>query len=261
MSTRAERVRNSTAWIAALLLGGAATCASAQPVMRAPDEASYVNRVVPDIVIRTAGGERRLSSVWREGPVLLTLVFTRCAGVCSPYLRALRAADAQLGAPTDIRRLVISFDPRDTAEDMRRTAGHLDLANRPDWIFAVAAPGDIARVTRAAGFWFAWDAGREQFDHPALLVAIRGGRIVRLLVGGTVTTARLAEVLREARGQFVASYPLPGDVRFRCFDYDPATGRATLAWGALLLLVPAAAATSGTLLLFRRRRHAEVRDS
>jgi protein SCO1/2 len=186
--------------------------------------------------------------------VLLTLVFTRCAGVCSPYLRALHAADAQLGAPSDLRRVVLSFDPRDTVEDMRQTAAHMGIAGSSDWIFGVATPEDIGRVTRAAGFWFAWDAAREQFDHPAMLVAIREGRVVRLLVGGTVTAARLAEVLHEARGQFVASYPLPGQVRFRCFEYDPATGRSTLGWGATLLLVPAAVAASGTLLLFGRRQ-------
>ena len=245
-------MRGRTGWIAALVLVGAAASASAQPLLPAPDEGAYINRPFPDIVIRTTDGERRLSEIWREGPVLLTLVFTRCAGVCSPYLRSLRAADAQLGAPGDLRRVVVSFDPRDTADDMRRTAGHLNLSDRPDWIFGVATPEEIGRVTRAAGFWFAWDATREQFDHPAMLVAIREGRLVRLLVGGTVTTVRLAEVLQEARGQFVASYPAPGSVRFRCFDYDPATGRTTLAWGAMLLLVPAVVAVAGTLLLFRR---------
>lgn len=85
-----------------------------------------------------------------------------------------------------------------------------------------------------------------------MLVAIRDGRIVRLLVGGTVTALRLAELLQEARGQFVASYPMPGNVRFRCFEYDPATGPSIPGWGALLLVVPAAVATTGTLLLFGR---------
>ena len=116
----------------ALLLACASVSASAEPQVRPPDEASYINQPFPDIVIRTMGSERRLSSLWREGPLLLTLVFTRCAGVCSPYLRALHAADAQLGAPTDVRRVVLSFDPRDTPEDLRRTAAHLDVSDRPD---------------------------------------------------------------------------------------------------------------------------------
>src|SRR5207247_9726576 len=39
---------------------------------------------------------------------------------------------------------------------------------------------DIGRAAHAAGFWFTWDAAREQFDHPAMLVAIRDGRIVQV---------------------------------------------------------------------------------
>src|SRR5262245_8697826 len=251
MSSRAERLMRAAATVAALVLACASASASTQSP---PDEAAHLNQPFPDILVRTTTSERPLSSLWREGPVLLTLVFTRCAGVCSPYLRALQAADAQLGAPADVRRVVLSFDPRDTAEDMQRTALHLGISNRPDWIFAVASPDDIGRVARAAGFWFTWDAARGQFDHPAMLAAIRTGRLVRLLVGGTVTAARLGEVLDEARGQFVASYPLPGNVRFRCVDYDPATGRARIAWGALLLLLPSAMAIAGTLLLFMRPR-------
>ena len=95
-----------------------------------PDEARYVTRDVPDIAIRTADGEILLSALWREGPLVLTMVFTRCAGICSPYLRALRRADEALDLPDDVRRVVVSFDPRDTPDEMRRTAEHLGVARR-----------------------------------------------------------------------------------------------------------------------------------
>ncbi len=217
-----------------------------------PDEARYVSREVPDIAIRTVAGEIPLSALWRRGPLVLTMVFTRCAGICSPYLRALRRADEALDLPDDVQRVVLSFDPRDTPDDMGRTAEHLDVAGRPGWVLGVAAPADVDRLARALGFWFEWDEGRRQFDHPALLVGVREGRVARLLVGGSVNAARLGEVVREARGQFIASYPLPGDVLFRCFDYDPVTGAPTLAWGALVLLVPALGTTVTTLVLFRK---------
>ena len=180
------------------------------------------------------------------------MVFTRCAGICSPYLRALRRADEALDLPDDVRRVVVSFDPRDTPDDMQRTAEHLGVAGRAGWVLGVAAPADVDRLARALGFWFEWDDDRRQFDHPALLAGIREGRVARLLVGGSVNAARLGEVVREARGQFIASYPLPGDVLFRCFDYDPVTGVATPAWGALVLLVPALGTSVATLVLFRR---------
>jgi cytochrome oxidase Cu insertion factor (SCO1/SenC/PrrC family) len=228
------------------------TVPSKPVIQTAPDEDRYVNGEVPDIVIRTREGQMRLSSLWQRGPVLLTMVFVRCAGVCTPYLRALRSADEAIDAPSDLQRVVLSFDPRDSVDDMARTAAHLGVGRGDGWYVGIADPADIERVSRALGFWFTWDEARQQFDRPAMLAGIRGGRVARLLIGGSITPARLAEVVREARGQFVASYPLPGPARFRCFDYDPATGSASLSWGTLLLIVPAFVAAAVTVGLFRR---------
>ena len=44
---------------------------------------------------------------------------------------------------------------------------------------------------------------RQQFDHPAMLAGIRDGRLVRLLVGGVVSSGRLDELVREVSGEFV----------------------------------------------------------
>jgi cytochrome oxidase Cu insertion factor (SCO1/SenC/PrrC family) len=259
-SSRMSRTRAFV--ILAALLSALATAHPSANARRAllpvpgapPDESVYVNRPVPDILLRTTAGERWLSSLWGEGPLVLTFVFTRCSGVCSPYLRALRAADDALDNPGDVRRVVLSFDPRDTAGDMRRAAEHAGVAERDGWTLGVGSPDDIAALTSAVGFWSTWDEGRQQFDHPALLAGIRDGRVSRLMIGDSITPARLGEVIREARGEFVASYPLPGLVRFRCFDYDPATGRATLAWGAVVMIVPAGVAALATVVLFRRGR-------
>jgi cytochrome oxidase Cu insertion factor (SCO1/SenC/PrrC family) len=226
--------------------------ASVPALIDPPDEARYINAPVPDVMIRTAEGNARLSSLWRDGPVLLTLVFSRCSGVCSPYLRELRRADEALGQPSDVRRVVLSFDRRDTVEDMRESAEHLGVRDRPGWLVGVADPDEIAALAHALGFWSAWDQSRQQFDHPAMLAGLRKGRVARLLVGETVTPARLGEVIREARGEFVASYPLPGQARFRCFEYNGATGRVTLAWSALLMVLPAFGAITVTLVLFGR---------
>ncbi len=83
-----------------------------------------------------------------------------------------------------------------------------------------------------------------------MLAGVRDGRLVRLLVGGSIGSGRLNELVREVSGEFVASYPLPGRVRFRCVQFDPATGRVTLDWGFALLLVPMAVAAATTLLMF-----------
>lgn len=217
-----------------------------------PDEGRYLQKEVPDLLVRDArGGTFPLSKAWAERPILLALVFTRCAGICSPFLSSLRSAEASVGGSgTDYGTVVLSFDPRDTAEDMTALAGRLGLEARPEWTFGVASGAGVERLARSVGFWFRWDEPTRQFDHPALLVAVDRGHVVRLMVGGAVEPVRLLEVVRELRGEFVAAYPLPGRVLFRCFQYDPRTGRFALDWGFLLLALPSALTLLGTAAIF-----------
>jgi protein SCO1/2 len=224
-----------------------------------PDEGRYLRREVPDLLVRDARGVMlRLSGLWADRPILLALVFTRCAGVCSPFLSSLRSAEDSVGGSgRDYRTVVLSFDPRDTADDMAAMAARLGLEARRDWTFGVADADDVERLARAVGFWSRWDESREQFDHPAMLVAVDGGRVVRLSVGGMVEPVRLEEIVRELRGEFVAGYPVPGRVLFRCFEYDPRTGRWALDWGFLLLAVPAAVTFLGTAAAFAAARRSD----
>jgi len=222
-----------------------------------PNEGRYLYQPVPDILVHS-WEVFRLSELWRERPILLTLIFTRCAGVCSPLLRSLKAATASVGgAGREYALVVLSFDARDTLSDMVSLADYLGLSNERAWIFGVASAEDIARLVRATGFWFEWEAASRQYDHPAMVIGIREGRIVRFLIGGTVSPVRLQEVVRELRGEFVPAYPLPRrDVLFRCFQYDPASGRWRPDWGFLLLLVPGMVTILGTVWIFRREHRA-----
>jgi cytochrome oxidase Cu insertion factor (SCO1/SenC/PrrC family) len=243
-----------------------AVSVAAQPDPRAepPDETRLLNTTLPDVTLETADGARiPLWSVGNGRPLVLGFVFTRCAGVCSPFLRSWRSADRSVSQPAAIHRLVISFDPRDSVDDMRALAGHVGASNDPDWTFAIAAPDDVRRLAEATGFWYEWDAARQQFDHPAVLAGIRDRRLVRLLAGGSISSGRLDDLVREVSGEFVASYPLPGRVRFRCVQFDPATGRITLDWGFALLLVPMAVTAVTTLVMFRAgaRRPADQNGS
>jgi len=218
-----------------------------------PSEERFLNVPVPDIWLTTANGGRvKLSQIANQQPLVLTFVFTRCAGVCSPFLRAWLTADRARGRASAYSRLALSFDPRDTQGDMSVLSHHLELSEREDadWTFAVGEPDDVRRLAESIGFWWDWDESRQQFDHPAMLAGIRDGRLVRLLVGGSVSPARLDELVREASGEFIPSYPLPGRVPFRCVQFDVATGRMKLDWGFALLLVPVAATSFGTFVMF-----------
>ncbi len=237
--------------IGTLVLVGSTGVVAAADRTIPPEEDRFTNAPLPNVALTTAAGTRTdVASVAGGRPLLLALVFTRCAGVCSPFLASWHAADRWLPASRAVSRLVLSFDPRDSAADMAELARHLEVADDATWTFAVAAPEDIRRIADAVGFWYDWDASRQQFDHPALLAAARHGRVIRLLVGARVTSARLDELVREAAGEFVARNPLPGRARFRCVQYDPRTGRLSLAWGSALLVVPLAAVGLTTAVMF-----------
>ena len=246
MRARAGRVIG-----AALLAGTIGSAAGPDDRSVPPDEDRFVNVPLPNIVLTTSSGARvEMTDVASGRPLLLALVFTRCAGVCSPFLGSWRSADGWLPARGSVQRLVLSFDPRDSTADMAELARHLGVDRDAGWTFAIAGADDVRRLAAAVGFWYDWDESRQQFDHPAMLAAVRDGRLVRLLVGGTITSGRLDELVREASGEFVRSYPLPGRVRFRCVQYDARTGRASLDWGFLLLLVPVGSVGIGTPILF-----------
>jgi cytochrome oxidase Cu insertion factor (SCO1/SenC/PrrC family) len=228
----------------------AAVCgyASNQP----PNEGLYIYKEVPDIGIQSAGRvTTRLSTLWKNEPVLLTMIFTRCADVCSPFLRSLKAAAADApGLGRDYRIVVLSFDPHDTAADMANLADSLGVSADPAWIFGVAPAADVKRLAKASGFWFEWNPSLQQYDHPSLVVAIDRGRLVRMLVGANVPDASLREVVQELRGKFVASYALTGKVAFRCFEYDPQSGRYSLDWGVIVMLLPGVGAMAAVIWAF-----------
>lgn len=239
----------------ALVPGGSALAqpgAEPPPIAR-PDENKYVNEQVPDVLLHLRGEERhRLSRLWNEKPILLTLVFSRCAGVCSPFLRSVKSvSDSTIGPGDDYQFVVISFDPQDTPEDMRNMAEAIGVADRPGWIFGTVSKKDIDQLTSAFDFQFQWDETRQQYNHPATLIAIDNGRSVRALTGGAVSHGRFKEVVSELRGEFVPVYPLQTKVLFRCFDYSPDKGFSPN-WGLFLIMLPAVVAIAGTLVIFGR---------
>lgn len=233
----------------------AATTANIPPAPPGPMEDLVIYHPVPDISVRTTTGETLpLSRIAAGKPLLVTLVFARCAGICYPFLRSLKSAVAALPSTTPHRILVLSFDQRDTPKDMRAAAAGLGLADNSVWVYATASPTDVRTLSAATGFWFTWDEQRGQYDHPAVLLALRNGRLIRLFTGPTISPPALGAILWELAGGFVRSYPAPGDQpAFRCFQFDPTTRSLTLDWGALLLITPAAFALLITVVVFARQ--------
>lgn len=199
--------------------------------------------VIPrDLVVRTIDGRSAvLADLWREQPLLVTLYYTRCSGICVPYLLSLgRIANAATDTERPYRILAISFDPEDSLDDVRAHTEALGLAAKPGWSFGVADAAGVRALAAAFGFWYRFDRELGQYDHQAMTAAIIDGRLVRVLPGNPVNPRAFRELLWELRGNYVPTYTLPsGEALGSCLDYDPVTGEMHLGRGLLLLVLPA----------------------
>lgn len=254
--------------LVAITLGSGITCAQEIPdpalLFEPPDETSLFGRAVPDIGLRYADGSSgHLSDQWAERPVFVTLVFSRCAGICSPYLGLLKSTVEQVGSSGDrYQMMVISFDMRDRPEDLIALAKHHHLENDSGWTFAApASQEELTALCESLDFDFRWDEQRRQYNHPAITVALRQGKFARISVGEEISPGRFKEMLSDARGEFVPIYPAPGQATalFRCFDYDPERG-FTPNWGMLLLIAPGLGALSLAAGMFLAARLATPRS-
>jgi cytochrome oxidase Cu insertion factor (SCO1/SenC/PrrC family) len=233
--------------------------AGADPLM--PQEGRVLYRLLPDARLQSADGAvQTLAALWRETPLLLVFAFSRCAGVCSPLLLQLKdAAERVGGIGTEYRILVVSFDSADTPEQLAAFARRSGVWQQQGWLFATAEPDALAPLLQTVGFWYSPVTGTDQYDHPAMVLGVRKGRIVRVHVGALIRTMELRAILHELRGDPVLAYPLPtAEMPFRCYGYNPETGAFRLEWGIVLLLAPTLVGAVAVWLTFaRQRRRAE----
>lgn len=208
------------------------------PQYSTKEEVNIYKRVY-DAPIETIKGEQTsLLRLTEREPLIVALIFTRCSNICYPFLLRLKE-DLQFGNPRGrFNVAVVSFDPRDSKEDMERMAKGFGLDREPDWIFGITK--EIDSLIRSIGFDILWDEARQQFDHDALLVGLnKDGRISKKLIG-IRNTKDLNLLVSSINNVYAPTYRLPGqNLLFSCFNYDPETGKTTPGTGLLFLALPA----------------------
>lgn len=180
-----------------------------------------------------------LYQIVSQNPTILALIFTRCTGICDPFLLQLKE-DLQFEInQKKVSIVVISFDPRDTREDMHLFAERFGLNNDKHWIFAVT--DGICNLNKSIGFNPVWDSTRNQYDHDALLVGInREGYITKKLIG-LRNQHELKLLINSINDVFVPTYRIPNkNILFSCFNYNSKTGKNTPGLGLLFIAIPAA---------------------
>ena len=240
-----------------LLIFGFCNFADAQSTSAALKEETNIYARVYDAPLQVVGQESAtFDELYAQRPVILALIFTRCTGICNPFLVKLKETLQFKSGDDSFRVLVLSFDPRDNLSDMRRLAQNLRLEENKEWAFATT--DSISKLTQSVGFDPIWDSVRQQFDHDALLVGInREGYITKKLIG-LRERGDLELLIGSINNVFVPTYRLPNqNMLFSCFNYDPVSGKNKPGLGLIVLALPAVLTASLLLLinyLVRRTR-------
>lgn len=186
----------------------------------------------------TAGRNATLQELANDKPLILAFLFTRCSGICSPFLLQLKENMLSVRSDTGFDIVVLSFDARDDVQDMDNLSRKFDLENDSQWIFAVT--DSIPALLGSIGFDPVWDESRQQYDHDALLVGVnRNGYITKKLIG-IRSASDLEALVASTADIFSPTYRLPAsNTIFSCFNYDPVTGRNMPGTGLLFIVLPA----------------------
>ena len=201
------------------------------------EETNIYEKVYDAPLNLTTGQQIAFHKLYSGKPILLALVFTRCTGVCNPFLLEL-SGNLQF-KDKSFNVLVLSFDPRDSLKDMQLLAKRFGLENNKQWFFGTT--NNIEELNKSIGFNPVWDVARSQYDHDALLVGINSeGYITKKLIG-IRNRHDLDLMIASINNVFAPSYRLPNkNTLFSCFNYDPATGKNVPGSGLLFIALPAA---------------------
>lgn len=122
-------------------------------------------------------------------PTLLSLVYFRCPGTCSPLMfgvsKFIDEVDLQPG--TDYQVITVSFDYTENIDlGIKKKASYVSTMNKKDlakyWQFFVSDSLNIAKLCQSVGYNYKYI--NNEFVHPTGLIAIASdGKITRYLRG------------------------------------------------------------------------------
>ncbi len=250
-------------------VGPASMPADRQPdVLEGVNVAEKLGDAVPlNLPVRDEDGrERPLHDFLLPGkPVVLNLGYYGCPMLCGLVLNGLTKTVAAMGwTPGEQFTIIsLSIDPQETPrlarEKKRNYINSLGKAQAAaGWHFLTADEAVSQAVADAVGFGYRYDAIKNQYVHPAVLVILTPeGRVSRYLYGIAYPERTLRLSLVEAAEGKVGS--TVDRVLLTCFEFDPELGSYRVAAMGLMrlagaLTVVVVATVIGTALLREGRR-------
>jgi protein SCO1 len=162
-----------------------------------------------------------------DKPVVLSLVYYHCPGICTPLLTNLSETldQIKLVPGQDFKVITISFDPYETPDKAAKwKKSYIEGMKRKDmnpnfWYFMTGDSLSISKLTDAIGFHFKSD-GKKDFIHAgAIYILAKDGKISRYMFGTEFLPQDLKLALIEAQRE--EANPTINKILAMCYSYDP----------------------------------------
>jgi protein SCO1 len=229
-------------------------------------------QVPGDLTFKDETGKTvRLQDYYGKRPILISLVYYECPGLCTMTLNGVARSLRMLAfTPSkEFEVLTISFDPRETPElAARKKKTYLKEYLQPGlvnhnaadaeggWHFLTSDEANIAALTKAVGFRYAYDEKTKQYAHAsAIMLLTPQGKVSRYFYGLEYSTKDIRLGIIEAAENRIGT--LSDAIQLMCYAYDPSSAKYSLAIlkvmriGAVLTVL-----SLGTFMfvMFRRER-------
>jgi len=215
-----------------------------------------------------SGSTVRLGQYFSSGkPVVLSLVYYRCPGLCTMTLNSMSAAfkPLTLNVGKDFEVVTVSIDPKETPKlAAAKKAEYLKRYGRPGaeagWHFLTGDEASIQALAGAVGFRYVYQPEIDQYAHAAaIMVATPQGKLARYFYGIEYSARDLRLGLVEASDNKTGT--LADVMTLLCYQYDPKSGK----YGAAVMRIVRAGGVATVLglgafivLTLRRERRPVV---
>ncbi|MGI8772662.1 MAG: SCO family protein [Acidobacteriaceae bacterium] len=212
----------------------------------------------------SSGATVALGSFFTHRPVVMAMVYYKCAMLCPQVLHGMAAALGKTGyaAGKDYDAVVTSIDPTDTPGDAAAAKQHFlstlgNSAAAPDVHFLTGAQPEITRLANANGFHYVRVPGPDgkmtQFAHSSvIMIATPDGRLSKYLTGIEYQPRDLRLAILEASNHRIGS--ATDLILLYCCNYSPSEGRYTVSILRVLGLAALASVAGMIALLYSIRR-------
>ena len=202
-------------------------------------------------------------------PVLLTLNYSDCPGLCVAQLNGLTKGINDIGSlhlGKDFKMVSLSINPRESqdraAATKKKYADDLMDHHKPvGWSFLVGTETEIQKVAKSVGFNYTFDAKHNRYNHAAAAILISPkGHVTRYLyeVGFTGETLKMA-LIEAGQGKIGSS--LDAFVLW-CYHYDASENRYSASARTILSIAAGIFVTIGLVVSlpfwFSRKRGTET---